>query len=183
MATTKELMDSMNVLQQQYEQALKDLRDTTKRCEEAMKDNERLQSALNKLGGAFSETDAKADYLRERIADIQSVGLCRIVIKMPYVYCYFSDGTRLVERMAEPVIENTISAAVYKNILKKLCGIDAIMELSASLSEFVEDASHGATVSVPFKKGIAEYSNKSERRRLFEAMGYIRYKDKEANGI
>lgn len=183
MATTQELVESMNSLQTRYEQALKDLRDAQKKCEEAMKDNEKLQSALKKLGGAFSETDAKADYLRERINDIQSVGLCRIVIKMPYVYCYFSDGTRLVERMAEPVMENTIPAAVYKNILKKLCGVDAIMELSASLSEFIEDASRGATVNVPFEKGIAEYSNKSERRRLFEAMGYIRNKDKEANGL
>ena len=179
MATMKEVSEELARVQKLYEATLKDLENTQRKCASIAKRNVRLKGALAKLGGAFSETDAQADYLRDRIAEIQSVGLCRIVIKTPYVYCYFSDGTSLVQRMEEPIMEDTISAAVYANILKKLIGVEAIAELSASLSDFVRDAAEGAAVSIPQAKGLEELADKSERRRLFEAMGYVKAVERE----
>lgn len=129
-----------------------------------------LNRALRKVSAAYAQSEGEKNFLTDSLEEAQDIALVRLVIQKPYVHCYFSDGTRYTQEMTEDTEENQITLAVYKNILKRLSGVEPLAELSNALRQ----SRGGDIVELSSEKGLREWENKRQIGALFGALGYQR---------
>ena len=145
------------------------------------KEQRRLNRSLLRVSAAFSDNVAEREYLSDALEEQQEISLLKVEIDKPWVYCYFSDGTRLAQEMTEDVEDGQITASVYMNILKKLVGVEPVQTLrDALVHSYAMQPGNSKLVVLTSKKGEEQCKQKKEAEALFTAMGYCKTPMREA---